>query len=164
MVTLLNFKTFFKVPRGGLSILCCAKLQYDLILLPRSINNTYLSFAPVFLLDTLPQIINLMENYFPGVFTLVNFSRSSVVLYVTRKNLYTLATFFKYSCYYRACELLDIFAVDFPSRENRFEVTYVLLSTKNNLRLYLRCFVKEFVPLPSMSKLFDSANWLEREV
>lgn len=57
-----------------------------------------------------------------------------------------------------------MFAVDFPSRINRFELTYVLLSVRKNERIYLRCNVAELNSVPSLSSLFNTANWLEREI
>lgn len=75
-----------------------------------------------------------------------------------------LARFFKYNHAFRCDTLLDVFAVDLPARKNRFEITYVLLSTKYNTRVYIRLHVSERSAVPSLTKLFLSANWLEREV
>lgn len=60
--------------------------------------------------------------------------------------------------------LIDIFAVDYPSKENRFELIYCLLSTKYNSRIKVKTFVDEFTPVESIVDLYQAANWLEREV
>lgn len=61
--------------------------------------------------------------------------------------------------------LLDVTAVDYLGREPRFEVVYHLLSLSHNLRLRIKVDVPGEKPaLESMTGLWESANWLEREV
>jgi NADH-quinone oxidoreductase subunit C len=61
--------------------------------------------------------------------------------------------------------LLDITAVDYPTREPRFDVVYHLLSLPFNRRLRIKVRVGEDNPqLDSVTSLWGSANWLEREV
>jgi len=60
--------------------------------------------------------------------------------------------------------LVDLFAVDYPTKENRFELIYCLLSIKYNSRIKIKTFVNEFSPVESIVDLYQSANWLEREV
>ena len=57
-----------------------------------------------------------------------------------------------------------MFAVDYPTKENRFELIYCLLSTKYNSRIKVKTFVDEFTPVESIADLYQSANWLEKEV
>ena len=61
-------------------------------------------------------------------------------------------------------QLIDITAVDFPEREKRFEVVYLLLSHENNLRIIININIKEEMTVSSITKIFPSANWMEREV
>ena len=60
--------------------------------------------------------------------------------------------------------LLDITAVDYPQRSKRFELVYNLLSLKNHLRLRVKIFLNDNEIVPSISKLYKSAGWYEREV
>jgi NADH-quinone oxidoreductase subunit C len=60
--------------------------------------------------------------------------------------------------------LSDLFGVDYPIREKRFDVLYNLYSVTRNRRLFLRVRVGENEPVPSVSEIFPSANWAEREV
>jgi len=60
--------------------------------------------------------------------------------------------------------LIDIFVVDYPNKEERFELVYCLLSIKYNSRLKVKTFVDEFTPIESIVDLYQAANWLEREV
>ncbi|MDE3060657.1 MAG: NADH-quinone oxidoreductase subunit C [Pseudomonadota bacterium] len=61
-------------------------------------------------------------------------------------------------------QLIDIAGVDYPEREQRFEVVYQLLSMKHNRRLRVKVHVDEQTPVPSAAALFSSAGWFEREV
>jgi NADH-quinone oxidoreductase subunit C len=59
--------------------------------------------------------------------------------------------------------LCDICGVDFPEREERFEVVYNLLSMSLNQRIRLKVATDETKPVPSAVGLFKSAGWWERE-
>jgi NADH dehydrogenase (ubiquinone) Fe-S protein 3 len=59
--------------------------------------------------------------------------------------------------------LIDVTAVDFPSREVRFEVVYHLLSLHHNKRIRLKVELNESNAIESVTKLYPSANWFERE-
>ena len=60
--------------------------------------------------------------------------------------------------------LVDITAVDWPERRERFDVVYHFLSMTQNQRIRLKLAVAEDTVLPSISDLFSSADWYEREV
>ncbi len=60
--------------------------------------------------------------------------------------------------------LMDVTAVDHPERSQRFDVIYNLLSIRHNLRLRVRTMTDEETPVPSVTGVFSSAGWLEREV
>ena len=61
-------------------------------------------------------------------------------------------------------QLIDITAVDFPEREKRFNLVYLFLSHENNLRIVINIQANETSIIPSITKIFPSANWMEREV
>ena len=61
-------------------------------------------------------------------------------------------------------QLIDITAVDYPEKEKRFVIVYLLLSHENNLRIIVKTNIEENIPIPSITKIFPSANWMEREV
>tara|TARA_R110002124_G_scaffold25777_9_gene92993 strand:+ start:1645 stop:2253 length:609 start_codon:yes stop_codon:yes gene_type:complete len=60
--------------------------------------------------------------------------------------------------------LIDITAVDYPSRGNRFEMVYHFLSMYTNTRIRLKAQVAEDGMVPSISEIHPGANWFEREV
>lgn len=61
-------------------------------------------------------------------------------------------------------QLMDVTAVDYPDRPERFEVVYNLLSLKHNLRIRVKVPAAEDTPVPSVVEIFSSAIWFEREV
>ncbi|KJZ20417.1 NADH-quinone oxidoreductase subunit C [Loktanella sp. S4079] len=67
----------------------------------------------------------------------------------------------------QACKfssLVDITAVDYPSRDKRFDVVYHFLSMYQNQRIRLRVQLREDEMMPSIISVHPSANWFEREV
>ena len=61
-------------------------------------------------------------------------------------------------------QLVDITAVDYPQREKRFKIIYLLLSHENNLRILVNTEIEDKTEVPSITKIFPSANWMEREI
>jgi NADH-quinone oxidoreductase subunit C len=59
--------------------------------------------------------------------------------------------------------LMDVCGADYPEREERFEVVYNLLSLKHNQRVRVKLSVDEATPVPSVTGVFSSAGWWERE-
>lgn len=60
--------------------------------------------------------------------------------------------------------LMDLTAVDFPLRANRFQVVYNLLSIENNSRIRVKSNIDSVTPIASVTSLFSCAAWWEREV
>ncbi len=59
--------------------------------------------------------------------------------------------------------LMDVAGVDVPSRKNRFEVVYNMLSLRYNARVRVKTYTDEVTPVDSVTPLFSGANWFERE-
>jgi NADH-quinone oxidoreductase subunit C len=59
--------------------------------------------------------------------------------------------------------LIDICGVDYPAREQRFDVVYHLLSPRKNQRIRIKLETDETTPVPSVIAVFPGANWYERE-
>ena len=66
------------------------------------------------------------------------------------------------NCKFR--QLIDIAGVDFPHEEKRFKLVYLLLSHENNFRIKLSIHFEINQIINSITKIFPSANWMEREV
>ena len=61
-------------------------------------------------------------------------------------------------------QLIDIAGVDYPDNERRFQLIYLFLSHEHNLRIKLLIHFDENQQINSITKIFPSANWMEREV
>jgi len=79
-------------------------------------------------------------------------------------NLVSAILFLKTNDKCRFKQLIDITAVDYPEKEKRFKMVYLLLSHENNLRIIINVNIEEKIVVPSITKIFPSANWMEREV
>jgi NADH-quinone oxidoreductase subunit C len=81
----------------------------------------------------------------------------------TPKDLLALLSFLRDDPQCRFVCLIDICAVDYPSRPQRFEIVYHLLSPYRNLRVRVRLATTGDEPVPSAVAIFPAANWFERE-
>jgi len=61
-------------------------------------------------------------------------------------------------------QLIDIAGVDYPAEEKRFELVYLLLSHELNLRIKVSIKFEDNTKISSLTIIFPSANWMEREV
>ena len=79
------------------------------------------------------------------------------------ENIISTILFLKTNDKCRFKQLIDITAVDYPEKEKRFKIIYLLLSHEKNLRIVINTHINEKVVVPSITKIFPSANWMERE-
>jgi NADH-quinone oxidoreductase subunit C len=93
-----------------------------------------------------------------------DFLRHELSLTVDPSNLLRLVGLLKESphCLFQC--LVDIAGVDYPDRIPRFEVVYHFLSLRNNKRVRIKTAVADGQSVPSLTSLYPSANWWEREV
>ena len=61
-------------------------------------------------------------------------------------------------------QLIDITAVDYPESLERFKMVYLLLSHELNKRVVLEFYINENQVISSVTSIYPSANWMEREV
>ena len=61
-------------------------------------------------------------------------------------------------------QLVDITAVDYPNNKDRFKMVYLFLSHESNSRLILDFWINENEIINSITEIYPSANWMEREV
>ena len=92
----------------------------------------------------------------------INFGQ--LFINIDSDNLISSILFLKTNEKCRFKQLIDITAVDYPEKEKRFKVVYLLLSHENNLRILINININEKTPVPSITKIFPAANWMEREV
>lgn len=89
--------------------------------------------------------------------------RDELVLEVPRDDIVKVLTGLRddTNCQFR--QLVDLCGVDYPDREERFEVVYHLLSLRQNQRIRVKVHTDESTPVPSVTGVFSSAGWWERE-
>lgn len=90
--------------------------------------------------------------------------KDELTIYVPPQAIIPVFTFLKYHTATEYTTISDITAVDFPTKDQRFEVVYNLLSIRHNSRLRVKTYADEATPVPSITSLYDGANWYEREV
>ena len=61
-------------------------------------------------------------------------------------------------------QLIDLTAVDYIENDRRFKLVYLLLTHEFNQRIIIDCFVNENEIVPTITSIFPSANWMEREI
>ena len=79
-------------------------------------------------------------------------------------NLYSIILFLKTNKECKFRQLIDIVGVDYPNHEKRFKLYYLLLSHEYNLRIKISTSFLIDEKISSITKIFPSANWMEREV
>ena len=90
-------------------------------------------------------------------------ANGELVLTSSVTNILPLLTFLRDDERCLFSQLMDVTALDYPTRPERFEVVYNLLSLKKNLRIRVKVPVEEGIGVPSACEVFPSANWYERE-
>ena len=85
-------------------------------------------------------------------------------LYISSEDIVSTILFLKTNDGCRFKQLIDITAVDYPEEEKRFKVVYLLLSHENNLRVVINSNINEKEKVSTITKIFPSANWMEREI
>ena len=87
-----------------------------------------------------------------------------LVVEINIEDLYSTILYLKTNDKCKFKQLIDITAVDYPEKNERFKIVYFLLSHENNLRAQINININEKIKVPSITKIFPSANWMEREV
>ena len=90
-------------------------------------------------------------------------SHSELVLAGHRGAIVKIMTFLRDDSNCQFKMLADISGVDYPERDERFEVVYNLLSLKLNQRVRVKIQTDESAPVPSITSVFSTAGWFERE-
>ena len=111
-------------------------------------------------LDALGQLIT---GALPGAALSHDVSFNQLTVSVDLAKIVEVASFLKSDPRCRFVSFTDITAVDYPGRENRFDVVYHLMSPTLNTRIRLRGEANETTQVPSIIRVFPGADWFERE-
>ena len=89
---------------------------------------------------------------------------SQLYLNIDCEDLLDVLVFLKNNSFTKFRQLVDITAVDYPEEKQRFKIIYLLLSHEFNNRIILSYSINENEVIPSITQIFPSSNWMEREV
>ena len=87
-----------------------------------------------------------------------------IYLNVNHNDLLECVTFLRSNSKTKFKQLVDLTAVDYPNNKERFKMVYLFLSHEFNTRLILDFWIHENEIINSITEIYPSANWMEREV
>lgn len=103
-----------------------------------------------------------LKKMFPSIKIFVN--KNNIFIHATIFKLQNIALFLKNHTNSQYKSIIDICAIDYPEKKNRFEILYHFLSVRYNSRLNISIIIQDSVPVPSLTNLYKGADWMEREV
>jgi NADH-quinone oxidoreductase subunit C len=93
----------------------------------------------------------------------VDLAGDELVVKVHRERIVRVLTFLRDDVNCQFKQLMDVCGADYPEREDRFEIVYNLLSLTHNQRIRVKLQTDARSPVPTVTGVFNSANWWERE-
>ena len=112
----------------------------------------------------LAELNNLLNSELTSKIKESKEENGELLINVELANIYSTILFLKTDSKCKFRQLIDILAVDFPGEEDRFKIYYLLLSHENNIRIKIVSQIQIDSKVPSITKIYPSANWMEREV
>ena len=112
-------------------------------------------------------LIDLEKKINSELTTKINDSKMNhgqLYIEIDSKDLIDVSLFLKTNKDTKFRQLIDITAVDYPEKTKRFKLVYLFLSHEFNQRILINYFINENEVVPTLTKIFPSANWMEREV
>lgn len=113
--------------------------------------------------ETLSELGEFISLKLGDAVTAVKLDFGELTLNVKREEIVSVLRFLHDDARCRFVNLTDICGVDYPGRDERFEVIYQLLSPTQNLRIRVKITTDAETLVPTVTELFPAANWCERE-
>lgn len=114
-------------------------------------------------LEALNDLADHISEELGGVISHYEFERDELVLHANPAEICSVLQFLKSDSECEFTQLISICGADYPEREPRFDVIYNLLSMTHNQRVRIKLAVEEGQLIPTVSKIFSTAGWFERE-
>ena len=105
----------------------------------------------------------LIATALPNEVTATGVAKGELAVSVRSDAIVKVLTFLRDDVHCQFKVLMDVCGVDYPDREERFDVVYNLLSMTHNQRVRVKVRTADKKPVPSVVSVFKSANWWERE-
>ena len=115
----------------------------------------------------MPKLVDLEKKINSELTTKIKYSEikhGQIYILINYENLLDVILLLKTNKNIKFKQLIDITAVDYPENQKRFKLVYLLLSHEQNQRIILSYYIDENQQIPSLTKIFPSANWMEREI
>ena len=112
-------------------------------------------------------LINLEKKINSELTTKINktsIKHNQIYVEIDKEDLIDVVLFIKTNKDIKLRQLIDITVVDYPEEKQRFKIVYLFLSHEFNYRMILSYFINENELISSLTSIFPSANWMEREV
>ena len=112
-------------------------------------------------------LIDLEKKINSELTTKINDSKilhKQLYLFIDNEDLLDVILFLKTNKDTKFKQLIEITAVDYPEKEKRFKLVYLFLSHEFNQRILIDYKINEKETVKSLTSVFPSANWMEREV
>jgi len=113
--------------------------------------------------ETLQRLGETIAGALEGAVTGHSIAYGELTVTANAADIVKVVTFLRDDERCRFINLIDITAVDWPSREKRFDVVYHFLSPTKNVRVRVKIETDEATPVPSIIEVFAGADWYERE-
>ena len=113
--------------------------------------------------EALQELASYIGEVRGGLITGSSIAFGELTLTATGDKIIDLLTFLRDDVQCSFINLIDVCGVDWPGREDRFDVVYHLLSPRLNQRIRLKLTTDEQTPVPSTVGVFPASNWFERE-
>jgi len=111
----------------------------------------------------LNELKKYIENAVADDVSAAEIALDELMITVKRENIVKVMLFLRDDVNCQFKQLVDICGTDHPDRDPRFAVVYNLLSLTHNFRIRVRVWTSEDEPVPSVTSVFNAANWFERE-
>ena len=116
------------------------------------------------MIETIKKLEKLINSELSSKVNTSSINNAELLIEIDENNLIDVTQFLKSNENCKFKQLIDIAGVDYPENEKRFELVYLFLSHENNLRIKLLIKFEINQSINSITKIFPSANWMEREV
>jgi NADH-quinone oxidoreductase subunit C len=108
--------------------------------------------------QALQELSDHLQACLADIIVSARISLGELIVTVQRPSIVRVATFLRDDANCQFKQLIDICGVDYPEREQRFEVVYNLLSLKHNLRIRVKVLTDEDTPVPSIAEIYSAAT------
>ena len=116
------------------------------------------------ILENLKKLEKLINSELSSKIHSSSIDNQELLIEIGENDLVDVVQFLKLDENCKFKQLIDIAGVDYPENDKRFELVYLFLSHENNTRIKLLIKFEINQIINSITKIFPSANWMEREV